>query len=493
METALVFPPLADYAATFPMLVLAVAALLCIVVDTFYNDAKGVAILAGASLLVTLLYEASRLSLPASKALFGMVYVGGATSLVNMTILFSGFLTVLIAQPYLKRLGRNYGEVYALLLVAVVGMMALGSAANLLTLFAGLETMSVCLYILTALVREKDGAIESALKYFLLGAFSTGFLLYGIALIYGATGTMDLSDFADRLASTNAGVMFWGGTALLLVGFFFKVSAVPFHMWTPDVYQGAPTPISGFMATASKTSAFAAMVLVLGRALPSAQWQTTVAIVALLSMVIGNFVALAQSNVKRMLAYSSIAHAGYVLTGIASATPEGYAGALYYLLVYTVMNVGAFGVLAYLEHDNRQGDTQTVDSLAGTGQRYPLLGVVMAVCLFSLLGFPPLAGFFGKVYVFGPAVKSGLAWLAVAGVLTSAVSAAYYLRVLYVMWMKPSPDDAVAPQFEGVPPLAAVALAGCAAFLLLLTFTPWVMDAAVAFFRDVPTAIVSLP
>ena len=493
MDTIL-FPSLAEYAAVFPMLMLAVAALLCIVVDIFYNDAKGVAYLAGGSLLVATLYEVLRLGTAPSTALFGMVHTGGAASLINLTILLSGFLTVLLLEPYLRRIDRNYGEVYALLLVAVVGMMALGTAANLVTMFVGLETMSVCLYILAALVREKPGAIESALKYFLLGAFSTGFFLYGIALIYGATGTMDLAQIAPRLASSSAGtsgVMLWGGVALLLVGFLFKVSAAPFHMWTPDVYQGAPTPISGFMATASKTSAFGALILVLGAALPTTQWQTAIAVVALLSMVIGNVIALAQRNVKRMLAYSSIAHAGYILTGIAAGTPEGYAGALYYLLVYSVMNVGAFGVLAFLESDGTQGDAQTLDSLAGTGQRYPLLGIVMAVCLFSLLGFPPFAGFFGKVYVFGPAIQAGLTWLALAGVITSALSAAYYLRVLYVMWMTKPEDGAATRSFGTVPQVASVALAACAVLLLVLTFTPGVMDAAVDFFRNVPSALAA--
>jgi NADH-quinone oxidoreductase subunit N len=221
-----------------------------------------------------------------------------------------------------------------------------------------------------------------------------------------------------------------------MIGFFFKVSAAPFHMWTPDVYQGAPTTLTGFMSTTSKTAAFSALILVLFFALPVERWTLVFAVIAVITMIVGNIVALAQANVKRMLAYSSIAHAGYVLVGLAAGTTEAYAGALYYLLVYTLMNVGAFGVMALVEWDGKAGQEQTLDSLSGVGLRRPVLGVTMGFFMFSLTGFPPLGGFLGKYAIFAPAIDAGLTWLVIIAVLASAISAYYYLRVLYVFFMR---------------------------------------------------------
>lgn len=514
--SAFVFPAAAEYAATFPMLMLAVASLVVVVIDAFWNDHKGVWWFTLATLGLAAVYTKWQLLGPSGlawmggdagmangTAFFGMIRTGTFADLVNLILLLAGFVTVLLAGPYLRRIGRNYGEVYALILVALVGAMALGNGASLVTMFVGLETMSVALYILTGLVRDDERSIESALKYFLLGAFASGFLLFGIALLYGATGTMDVAGLAGRIstlgdavrggAGAQGSVLYLGGLGLLLVGFLFKVSAAPFHMWAPDVYQGAPTPLSGFLATVGKTSAFAALILVVAQAGLGEAWRTPIAIAALLSMFIGNVAALAQDNVKRMLAYSSVAHAGYVLTGIASGLPEGYSGALYYLLVYTVMTLASFGVLAYLEWDGHSGAEQTVDSLAGMGQRHPLLGVVMSATMFSLLGFPPLAGFFGKLYVFGPAVKAGLTWLAIAGVLMSAISAYYYLRVVRVLWMKPAEEGAPALSIGPLPRAAQVALVACGVLLLLLSFVPGLTDGALALFREAPVAAASLP
>lgn len=482
----------ADFVAAFSLVLVSLAGLGIVLWDALRNDAPAIPWATAAAFAVGLVWEMAHFGAPSVSVFYDQLHTGGAASLVNATILLSGLVTVLLTEPYLRRLGHGFGEVYGLLLFAVAGMLVLGSAGSLVTAFVGLETMSVALYILTGLIRRNAGSIESALKYFLLGAFSTGFLLYGIALIYAATGTMQLSGIAAGLAASNATGLFWPGVALLFIGFFFKVSAAPFHMWTPDVYQGAPTPIAGFMATASKTSAFAALILVLAHALPSQRWQTVVAVVALLSMVIGNVLALAQSNVKRMLAYSSIAHAGYVLVGLAAGTPDGYSGALYYLLVYTVMNLAAFGVLSYLEWDGEEGAAQTVESLAGVAMKRPLLGVVMTVSLLSLLGFPPLAGFFGKVFVFAPAIEAGLTWLAIAGVLASAISAGYYLRVLYVMWMK-QPEAGTSPAAGVALPTgpAAAALLFCALLLLALSFTPGLATLAAPYFEAPPAALAT--
>ena len=340
------------------------------------------------------------------------------------------------------------------------------------------------------MVRSHHGAIESALKYFLLGAFSTGFFLYGIALIYGATGTMMLPEMRGVVAVSESTVMFWAGFALLLVGFMFKVSAAPFHMWTPDVYQGAPTPVTGFLSTASKTSAFASLILVLYYALPTPTWSGVVAVMALITMLVGNLLALSQRNVKRMLAYSSVAHAGYVLVGLASGTTAGYSGALFYMLVYTFMNIGAFGVIAYMEWDSKQGSEQELDSLAGMGYKRPVLAWSMVFFMFSLAGFPPLGGFFGKVAVFAPAIDAGLIWLAIAGVLTSAISAYYYLRVLVVFFMKAPGEDRGLDSLV-VPVASTAVIVLCAAALVYLGVAPGLMEVTSSFFG--PTATAALP
>lgn len=456
----------------FSMALVSLVGLVVVVVDAFRNDHPSLPWIGAAALLVSMMWEVLALGDAPGTVLFDAIRTGGFAAFVNLIILGSGLLTIVLSVPYLDRLKRAYGEVYALILFATAGMIMLATANTLISVFVGLETMSICLYIMTGLVREDEGSIESALKYFLLGAFSTGFFLYGIALIYGATGTMVLPEMTAGLEASGSTLLFWGGVALLFIGFMFKVSAVPFHMWTPDVYQGAPTTLTGYMSTASKASAFAALILVLFYALPAERWSVVLAMIAIVTMVLGNVLALSQPNVKRMLAYSSVAHAGYVLVGLTAATPAGYAGALYYLLVYAVMNIGAFGVMAFLEWDGKEGREQTLDSLAGIGFRRPVLGSAMGFFMFSLTGLPPLAGFTGKWFVFAPAVNAGLTWLVLIAVLMSAVSAYYYLRVVYVFWML-SPEDvpeAAKAQNAAFPvPASSVAvIVACAVTLLVL-------------------------
>ncbi len=488
---------LPDIAATAPILLVALMGIVVVVVDSFSNDNANIPWLAGAALVAAMAIELTRLG-ATDTAFMGHVLSGGFASFVNAVILLGALGTVILSVPYLSKIGHNYGEVYALILIATAGMMVLANAGSLITLFVGLETMSICLYVLTGLVREDSRANESALKYFLLGAFSTGFFLYGIALMYGATGTMMLAEMPAALAESGRMGFFRGGVALLLVGFFFKVSAVPFHMWTPDVYQGAPTTLTAFMSTASKTAAFAALILVLGRVIPlgdiGSDTQLLLAIVAAITMVLGNVMALVQHNVKRMLAYSSVAHAGYILTGLAAGV-VGYAGALYYLLAYTVMNIGAFGVMAVLEWDGEQGAEQTVDSLAGIGFRKPLLGVAMGVFMFALAGFPPLAGFFGKYFVFAAAVDVGLTWLALIGVLASVVSAYYYLRVLVAFWMKNPEDAPVAVQSEAfpVPLFTKAVLVACVVALLVLGIMPGMITEVAGSFFSISESAAVLP
>ena len=493
---------LADTGALAPIWIVALAGVAVVVLDCFYNDSPLLPLLSAGALALALGIEVLRVD-EVGAAFEGHLRWGGAAAFANGIVLLAGLASVGLADGYLKKTGHNYGEVYAMLLFATTGMLTLASAGSMIAVFVGLETMSVCLYALTGLTRTRP-AVESALKYYLLGAFASGFLLYGIALLYGATGTMMLTEMPAGLLASNQEMLFTGGLALLLVGFLFKVSAVPFHMWTPDVYQGAPTPLVGFMSTASKTAAFAALIAVLSSVAGfylESQWQPALAVIALLTMVVGNVSALAQTNAKRMLAYSSIAHAGYVLTGLAAANAAGYAGALYYLFAYTLMNLGAFGVLALLEEDVEQGAESTMASLAGAAYRRPLLGVLLAVFLFGLTGFPPLAGFVGKFQVFAAAVQADLTWLAVVGVLASAASAVYYLRLAAIVWQRPrqTAADPLMPLSDptlaarsvaaplarfAVPMVAVVILVGCAVLLVGLGVVPApVLEPAQAIFQ----------
>ncbi|MEP0548378.1 MAG: NADH-quinone oxidoreductase subunit N [Rhodothermales bacterium] len=481
-----------DLAAAFPTVLVALLGIVIVLYDSFRNDAPEIPWITGAGIAVALGIELFRMGTPGIPIFADQLFAGGYASYVNAVILLGALGSVILSVPYLQRIGHNYGEVHALILFATTGMMVLAASASLVSIFVGLETMSICLYVLTGLVRSGTRANESALKYFLLGAFSTGFFLYGIALIYGATGTMVLAEMPAAILVTGRTGFLFAGLALLLIGFFFKVSAVPFHMWTPDVYQGAPTTITGFMSTTSKAAAFSALILVLSVGMAEAslavRWSLVIAAVAAVTMVLGNVLALSQTNVKRMLAYSSIAHAGYVLTGIAAGSVEGYSGALYYLLAYTLMNLGAFGVMAALEWDAEQGAEQTLDSLAGAGYRKPILGVTMGVFMFALTGFPPLAGFIGKYKVFAAAVEADMTWLALVGVIASIVSAFYYLRVLVAFWMKSPEEGPVNVQEASFPvsALTAVVLVACAVGLLFFGVLPGgVLETTRMFFVDV--------
>lgn len=470
-------PMLADFPAIFSLTLVAAVGLIIILVDSFRNNDPSIPWMAGTAVAVAMVWEGFMLGSETGAAFYGAVRTGGFASFVNLMILGSALISIFFTVPYLRRIDRNYGEIYALLLFATAGMIMLGTANNLISVFIGLETMSICLYIFTGFIREDPGAVEAALKYFLLGAFATGFFLYGIALIYGATGTIYLPEIAAGLAETGSEMLFWGGVGLLFVGFMFKVSAAPFHMWTPDVYQGAPTALVAYMSTATKAAVFAAIVMVLYFALPVdavpvERWTTVMAVIAVITMMVGNVLALAQTNVKRLLAYSWIAHAGYVFVGLASGTAAGYAGVMYYLLVYSVMNIGAFGVMVFLEWDGKEGRIQTLNSLAGIGYRRPVLGTTMGFFMFSLTGLPPLAGFTGKYFVFAPAIDAGLTWLVIIAVLASIISAYYYLRVVYVFWMQSPEETPEAQEIQDrtfpVPVASEAALVACAVGLLVL-------------------------
>jgi len=368
----------------------------------------------------------------------------------NFAIFFKGIflisaaMSILITDKYLEREECNQGEIYPLILFATVGMMLMAAGTDLMTIFLGLEVLSVSLYILAGFNRGSIKSNEAGLKYFLLGAFSTGFLLYGMALTYGATGTTKISKIAAVIAQTGIGtssIMLLAGMLLMATGFAFKIAAAPFHMWTPDVYEGAPTPMTAFMSVGPKAAGFAAFLRVFLVALPALkpEWTWLVWGLAVLTMTVGNITALYQQNIKRMLAYSSIAHAGYVLVGFTAGNAVGTAGILFYMLSYAFMNIGAFAIIILVGKKGEENNN--VSDYAGFGYKHPILGIAMCIFLFSLAGIPPAAGFIGKFYLFSGAIQAGYIWLAIIGVLNSAASVYYYLRVMVFMYFKDPTEE----------------------------------------------------
>lgn len=429
--------------AILPLVVLMAWACLLLIVDLFISeDRKGItAVLAGVGLVVTFILI---LVQPAagSNVMNGMVSVDGFARFMQGLFLVSGVVGIAFAYDYLKRMGLHQGEYYILLLFSIGGMMSMSMASDLIMVFLSLEWLSIPLYVLSGFARPKEASEESALKYFLLGAYAGGFVLYGTALSFGATGTTSMAGIVSAVQAGQANLtMLAVGSALILIGLGFKVSVVPFHMWTPDVYQGAPTSVTGFMAVTAKAAGFAALLRVFTLAFPAVAADMTPVLwaIAALTMFLGNVVAIAQSNIKRMLAYSAIAHAGYILMalvpygqpGIAS---ESVASGLFYLLAYGVTTFGAWGVVMALE---RAWDTGTnLDDYAGLGRKYPALAACMTVFMLSFTGVPPTLGFVGKLYLFRTAIEGGQIWLAIIGVLTSLISAYYYLRVVIIMYMR---------------------------------------------------------
>jgi NADH-quinone oxidoreductase subunit N len=347
-------------------------------------------------------------------------------------------ITILFSVHYLRETGIREGEFYALILFSTFGMILMAAANDLILFFLGLETMSIAVYILTGMWRGRSEASEAAMKYFLIGAFATGFLLYGIALIYGATGSTHLARIGSVLAQPKDqwSLLLLAGVFLLFVGLAFKVAAVPFHFWVPDVYEGAPTSVSAFMAVSVKAAAFAGWARIFLYQLSPLQgeWLFPLKVLAILTMTVGNLLAISQSSVKRMLAYSSIAHAGYLLIGLVAGDENGGQALLFYLLSYAPMTLGAFGVVMALKQGER--DHEAYSDYAGLGFRRPFLGMAMSLFMLSLAGFPPLAGFTGKFYLFRAAVVAGHTDLAVIGALNSLLSVIYYLRVTVMMYME---------------------------------------------------------
>jgi NADH-quinone oxidoreductase subunit N len=427
----------------FPEIALSAFGIFILLLDTFLPKSKrhvatGIALL---GIAVTAIFT---LGLVGEDGTFfsGMIIVDGFSIFFRITFLIIGGLTILASSSYVTRENLAVGEFQALVLFAIVGMNLMVASNELIMIFLGLETLSISSYILLGIKRSDPKSNESALKYFLLGSFSSAFMLYGIALAYGATRTTNLELIGREIAAGSASMtLIYAAVGLLFVGFGFKVAVVPFHVWTPDVYEGAPTPITAFMSVGPKAAGFAILIRVLMVAFPATygKWLGVVWLSAALTMIVGNCVALVQSNIKRMLAYSSIAHAGYILVGVATRNEEGVAAVLFYTLAYALMNIGAFTIVALV---SRKGDHKThIDDFAGLGFKQPGLAAALSIFLLSLAGIPLTAGFAGKFFIFRAALESQFIWLAIIGVINSAISVYYYLGVIVVMYMKEPADD----------------------------------------------------
>jgi NADH-quinone oxidoreductase subunit N len=426
----------ADFYYLLPELLLTGGALLVLLVDVLLPRREQVAL--GATLLTLAATGAAVVGFTGVDTTIsaGLLAVDGFATFFKSIIIVSALLTVLMSPSYLRVETVRAGEYYFLILCATLGMLFMASGLDLITLFIGLETMAVSFYILAGYLKPSQRSNEASVKYFLLGAFSLGILLYGMSLFYGATGTTSLSGMAEALASGERTLMVSLALVLLVAGMGFKIAAVPFHMWAPDVYEGAPTPVTAYLSVGSKAASFAMILRIFIEGLPSlvADWQLLFWVLAAVTMTVGNIAAITQSNMKRMLAYSSIAHAGYVLIGVVAATERGVTAALVYLWVYLFMQLGAFAVITMLRRRDVVGDE--LKDMSGLFVRSPIAAVAMLLFMLSLGGIPPTAGFMGKVWIFGAAIDQGFIWLAVVGVANSAISLYYYLRVVVFMFFR---------------------------------------------------------
>ena len=429
--------------AILPLVVLTAWACVLLLVDlAIPADRKGwTAFLAALGLLVALGLTLLR-SGQATPAFGGMVVVDNFSNFLSVLLLASGIAGIALAYDYLKRTGIERGEYYTLLLFSIIGMLLMVMAADLIVVFLALEMLSIPLYVLAGIAVPRISSEEAAIKYFMLGAFASGFFVYGTALVYGATGTTALTGIVAALEMQKANMaLLLGGAALILVGLGFKVAAVPFHMWTPDVYHGAPTAVTAFMSVGAKVAGFAALLRVFVLAFPSLSYDLTpiLWVLAALTMILGNVVAIAKRNIKRLLAYSSIAHAGYILMALVpygnpEVSAQSVASALFYLVAYAFTSFAAWAVVIALEQAGEKG--LDITEYAGLGRKYPQLAAVMTVAMLSFTGVPPTLGFVGKLFLFQTTIAGGYLGLALIGVLTSLVSAYYYLRVVVIMYMQ---------------------------------------------------------
>jgi NADH-quinone oxidoreductase subunit N len=474
-----------DHLPALPEMLLLVGTCALMIADLYVKD-EGRRVTAGLAQVVLALCAAATLfviwaSGGATYYLFNGLFVADSLShLLKLVCYLAVSVALVYSRSYLAERGMLRGEFISLLLFALLGMMVLISANSFLTLFLGLELMSLCLYALVALNRDSATSTEAAMKYFVLGALSSGLLLYGMSMIYGATGTLTITEVAEQVArqagsSADRSFLVFG-LVFVVSGLAFKLGVVPFHMWIPDVYHGAATPVTLVISSGPKVAAFAMAVRMLVNGLPALapDWQQMLAVLAILSIALGNITAIAQSNLKRMLAYSAIAHMGFMLLGLLSGLVEGnwrngidaYSASLFYMIIYTAMTLGAFGMLLYLSHAGFE--CENLEDLRGLNRRHPWYAFLMMVIMFSLAGIPPTAGFYAKLAVFQAAVAAGHVWLAVAAVLFSLIGAFYYLRVVKLMYF----DDPVRDEPVRVQPAARLVLSANGLFLLVVGLLP---------------------
>jgi NADH-quinone oxidoreductase subunit N len=467
-----------DFYYILPEIVLTVGAMVVLMADLFVpRDKRG--LLTGLSVAVLVATGAAVLVIgnPHVTVSGGLLSIDAFGMYFKLIILVAAALTLLMSGPYLEVENTAAGAYCFLVLAATLGMMFMASGVELVTIFIGLETMAVSFYILAGYLKPSARSNEAAVKYFLLGAFSLGILLYGMSILYGLTGSTNLRTIATALVDTGAAnrQMLLLGVVLIVAGIGFKIAAVPFHMWAPDVYEGAPTPITAFLSVGSKAASFAMLLRIFLEGLPSVSedWRVLFEVLAILTMTVGNIAAITQSNIKRMLAYSSIAQAGYVLIGVVAGTPRGVAAALIYLAVYSFMQLGAFAVIVMLRRRDAIGDE--LKDFNGLYFRSPLAAFAMLLFMLSLGGIPPTAGFMGKLWLFGAAIEANYVWLAVIGVVNSAISLYYYIRVVVYMWLKNEPAGSE-PQLS--PALAVTIAITLAATLALGLYPRPLFDAA---------------
>lgn len=446
---------LAEIFSLLPLLIVSFFSIFLLVIDGIWNNKKFnfwfsilAVVISMFSIVFSLENNTRAMTTPLQELLTkGMISFAGYTYFFDLVFLFSALLTFISGKYYIQREYKELNEFYSLVLIATFGMMVISHSNNLLLLFLGIETMSLSFYVLSAFFRNSMTSVEAGVKYFLLGAFATGFFAYGIAFVFGSTQSINYHSIASVVNANSFNVIYFSiGMALVLIGLSFKIAAFPFHQWAPDVYFGAPTIASGFMSTAGKSAAVLAFLLVVKTFFYSAQelgnavlginknLQLILAIVSAATMLIGNFIALVQRNVKRMLAYSSVAHAGYLLMGIVSNNPEGWNAIAFYVLSYLFMQFGAFAILAINEREN--GEFNTYEDYYGFSRKHPLIAAILSIFMFSLAGIPPFAGFIGKYYLFVSTVKSGFLWLTIVAVISSIISMYYYIGLILAMYFK---------------------------------------------------------
>jgi NADH-quinone oxidoreductase subunit N len=467
MMAAVVYP--AVYPAILPVLpeiILGVGAMALLMIGIF-RGAGSVRVVDYAAIALLVIAGVVLLALPTGRLVSfgGSFVVDDFARFLKILALIGSAVAIFLSLDYDKREHQQRVEYSVLILLATLGMLMLISAADLIALYLGLELMSLPLYVLAASHRDSLRATEAGLKYFVLGALSSGMLLYGASLIYGFTGTVSFTGIAQAAAHGGVGLIF--GLVFLFAGFCFKVAAVPFHMWTPDVYEGAPTPVTAFFAAAVKVAGIAMFVRAAVAAFPgiTSEWQQILVFVSIASMLLGSFAAIGQRNFKRLMAYSSIAHMGYALVGLAAGTPEGVQGVLFYMAIYITMTLGVFAVILSMRRST--GMVESIDQLAGLSRTHPTMAFLLAMLLFSMAGVPPLAGFFAKFYVFLAAIKAGLYVLAVLGMLSSVVGVYYYLAIVKIMYFEEPAEG-----FYAMPIELRIVLAVCGLFNVLFFLYP---------------------